>query len=233
MTVVAASVTLQNIPAHFRLWVNDSVVGEHYTRETLAPYGFRLAEPVPLCSVTVEFDNDDFVEGVGDRNLLVQSVVVNGQTFLARMPNVRYDRGAIDGNKRYRTDHRSEADEAAEWLIRSGVSDEQVITVAAVPTDYDRTYATAVAVRDWLAQQPGGVPAALNLISESTHARRSRLLYQKAFGDAVRVGIIAIPRQGVSPNNWWETPAGRTFTFAQIAKYLYARLFFWPETPPR
>jgi hypothetical protein len=232
VTVVAASVTLQNIPAHFRLWVNDSVVGDHYTRETLAPYGFRLSEPVPLCSVTVEFDNDGYVEGVGDRNLLVQSVVVNGQTFLARMPNVRYDRGAINGNKRYRTDHRSEADEAAEWLIRSGVSEAQVITVAAPPTDYDRTYATAVAVRNWLARQPGGMPAAINVLSESTHARRSRLLYQKAFGSAVLVGIIAIPRHGVSADNWWETPAGRTFTLSQIAKYLYVRLFFWPDPPP-
>ena len=231
VTVVAGSENLQEIPAHFRLWVNDSVVGESYTRESLASYGFRLSGPTPIETITVEFDNDDLVAGVGDRNLLVQSLIVNGRTFLARMPNVRYDRGAIDGNKLYPTDYRSEADEAAERLVRVGVPEAMLVTVAAPPADYDRTYATAVAVRDWLAQQPEGLPTALNVLSESAHARRSRLLYQKAFGQAVRIGIVAAPRQGVSADTWWKTPVGRAFTIAQILKYGYARLFFWPESP--
>lgn len=231
VTVVAGSEDLQEIPAHFRLWVNDSVVGESYTRTSLTAYGFGLSDTTQIRTITVEFDNDGFVRGVGDRNLLVQSVTVGKRTFYARMPNVGYDRGAIDGNKLSRTDQRSEADEAAERLIRAGVPEEMLVTVAAPPTNYDRTYATAVAVRDWLARQPGGLPVALNVLSESAHARRSRLLYQKAFGDAVRIGIVAAPREGVSADTWWKEPVGRAFTLAQIAKYLYARLFFWPESP--
>ena len=231
VTVVASSIDLQDIPARFKLWVNDSVVGEQYTQEALAAYGFRLSDSVPINTITVEFDNDHFVTGVGDRNLLVQSVIVGNRTFYARMPNVRYDRGAIDGNNLYRTDQRSEADEAAEQLVRAGVPEKMVVTVAAPPTDYDRTYATAVAVRDWLARQPGGIPAALNVMSESAHARRSRLLYQKAFGDAVRVGVIAAPRKGISADTWWKSASARSFTFAQIVKYVYARLFFWPDSP--
>ncbi len=231
VTVVAGSEDLQEIPAHFRLWVNDSVVGERYAQASLAAYGFRLANPTPAEKITIEFDNDEFVTGVGDRNLVVQSVTVGNRTLYARMPYVRYDRGAIDGNGLYRTDQRSEADETAERLHRAGVPEEMLTTVAAPPTDYDRTYATAVAVRDWLAQQPEGLPAALNVLSESAHARRSRLLYQKAFGDAVLIGVIAAPREDVSADTWWKTPSARAFTFAQIAKYLYARLLFWPESP--
>ncbi len=231
VTVVAGSEDLQEIPAHFRLWVNDSVVGESYTQESLTAYGFRLPDTIQVRKITVEFDNDGFVSGVGDRNLLVQSVIVGSRTFLARMPNVDYDRGAINGDKLYRTDQRSEADEAAERLNLAGVPEEMLVTVAAPPTDFNRTYATAVAVRDWLAQQPGGLPAALNVLSESAHARRSRLLYQKAFGDAVRIGIIAAPRAGIRDDTWWKSPSGRAFTFAQIIKYGYARLFFWPESP--
>lgn len=231
VTVVAGSEDLQEIPAHFRLWVNDSVMGESYTQASLAAYGFRLADSILIKTITVEFDNDEFVSGVGDRNLLVQSVIVGQRTFYARMPNVRYDRGAIDGNKLYPTDQRSEADESADILHRAGVPEEMLVAVAAPPTDFDRTYATAVAVRDWLAQQPEGLPAALNVLSESAHARRSRLLYQKAFGEAVRIGIIAAPREDVGADTWWKEPRARGFTLAQIAKYIYARLFFWPESP--
>ena len=231
VSVVAGSEDLQEIPAHFRLWVNDSVVGERYANASLAAYGFSLTAPTPIEKITVEFDNDEFVTGVGDRNLVVQSVTVGNRTLYARMPYVRYDRGAIDGNGLYRTDQRSEADETAEQLQRAGVPEEMLVTVAAPPTDYDKTYATAVAVRDWLAQQPEGLPPALNVLSESAHARRSRLLYQKAFGDAVLIGVIAAPREDVSADTWWKTPSARAFTFVQIAKYLYARLLFWPESP--
>lgn len=231
ITVVASSQILQEIPAHFRLWVNDSVVGESYTQESLAAYGFRLADTTRIKTISIEYDNDGFVTGVGDRNLLVQSVTVGKQIFYARMPNVVYDYGAIDGQRVYRTDQRSEADEATDQLVRAGVSADRLVTVSTPPTDYDRTYAMAVAVRDWLAQQPEGIPAALNVLSESAHARRSRLLYQKAFGDAVRVGVIAAPRKGVSADTWWKKPSARSFVIAQIMKYVYARLFFWPESP--
>lgn len=231
LTVVAASQDLQEIPAHFQLLINNAVVGEAYTRETLASYRFALADSIQIETITIAFDNDGFVEGVGDRNLLVQSVKVGNQTFFARMPNVRYDRGAIDGNRLHRTDHRSEADQAAEVLRSAGVPEQLLTTVAAPPTDYDRTYAAAVAVRDWLAQQPGGIPPALNVLSESAHARRSRLLYQKAFGGAVQVGVIAAPRDGVRADSWWKQSSSRNFTLAQIAKYVYARLFFWPDSP--
>ena len=230
LTVVASGQKLQAIPAHFRVWANDSLVGGAYTSETLKAYEFALPASTRLEKVVVEFDNDDFVSGVGDRNLLVQSVIAGGHTFYARMPNVRYDRGAIDGQKLYRTDHRSEADEAIEVLKRTGAPDSLLVSVAAPPTDYDRTYATAVAVRKWLAQQPEGMPAAINVLSESTHARRSRLLYQKAFGDKVLVGVIAARRDGLNAHSWWKDSSSRNFTLAQIAKYLYARLFFWPKS---
>ena len=154
ITVYAASVSLRDIPAHFRLWVNDSLVGEAWTKEALAPYAFALPDTSTLRRVTVEFDNDGFEEGIGDRNLLVQSVRTGGQTFYARMPNVRYDRGRIDGQKLERTDARSEADETANFLRRQGVPDSMLISVAAPVTDYNKTYASARAAQEWLARQP-------------------------------------------------------------------------------
>lgn len=231
ISVSAASVSLHDIPAHFRLWVNDSLVGEAWTKEQLDAYAFALPDSGTIHRVTVEFDNDDFEEGVGDRNLLVQSVRVGGQTFYARMPNVRYDRGRIDGQKLRRTDARSEADETANFLRRQGVPDSMLISVAAPVTDYNKTYASARAAQEWLARWSEPMPLSLNVFSEGAHARRSRLLYRKAFGSSVRIGVIAVPKEHIRADNWWESRRGAFYLLEQVAKYLYARLFFWPDEP--
>ena len=230
ITVYAGSNNLNGIPAHFKLWLNDSLlVGETYTAEPLAPYSFVLPDTVTVRTVTLDFDNDEWEEGGGDRDLIVQSIRLGGKTFYARMPNVRYDRGAIDGRKLRRTDPRSEAEWAMNVLRRHGVPDSIMVSVAAPLTQYDKTFATAMAVRDWLDQQANTAPLAINLFSESAHARRSRLLFQKALGPSTKVGVIAATRKEVSADSWWKQRDSATYTVWQIAKYVYARLFFWPE----
>ena len=230
ITVQAASNNLNSIPAHFRLLVNDSLIGETYTRESLAPYSFALPDTTAVRTVTIDFDNDGWEPGGGDRDLIVQSVHLGGQTFYVRMPNVRYDLGAIDGKKLRRTDPRSEADWAIDILRNHGVPDSIMVSVAAPLTRYDKTFATAMAVRDWLARQPGPPPLTLNVYSESAHARRSRLLFRKALGPQMRVGIIAATRKKVRADSWWKQRESASFTLGQIAKYVYARWFFWPNT---
>ena len=229
ITIYAASNDLHGIPAHFKLWVNDSLVGETYTQASLAPYSFALPDTTPVRTVTVDFDNDGLEKGVGDRDLIVESVRLGGHTFYARMPNVRYDLGAIDGLKLRRTDPRSEADWAMDILRSHGVPDSIMMSVAAPLTRYDKTFATARAVRDWLARQ-GSLPLALNLFSESAHARRSQLLFRKAMGDQTRVGVISVPRKEVRADNWWQHRSSASYTLWQVVKYVYARLFFWPDT---
>lgn len=229
ITVYAASHDLKGIPAHFKLWVNDSLIGETYTSERLAPYSFAIPHNDSIGSVTIEFDNDGFEKGVGDRDLEVQSIHVGGKTFYARMPNVRYDLGAIDGLKLRRTDPRSEADWAVDILRQHGVPDSIMVSVAAPLTRYDKTFATAMAVSDWLDQQPEPTPLAINLFSESAHARRSRLLFRKALGDQIQVGVISVPKEEIDAENWWKQRSSASYTLWQIAKYVYARLFFWPD----
>lgn len=230
ITVSAASQDLNGIPAHFKLWVNDSLIGESWTKQSLASYAFALPDMLPIKNVTVEFDNDGFEEDGKDRNLKVQSIQVGGQLFYARMPNVRYDRGTIDGQRLIRTDQRNEADWAVDVLQKAGVPDSLLVSVAAPRTEYDKTFAVALAAKEWLIRQPDPMPLAVNVFSESAHARRSRLLYQKAFGAPMRVGVIATPKEGISADDWWEHRRATSFVLSQIAKYVYARLFFWPDT---
>ena len=64
------------------------------------------------------------------------------------------------------------------------------------------------------------------------HARRSRLLFEKAFGRDTRVGIIALEDRDYDPAHWWKSSQGvRTVTDELIA-YGYARLLFHPAAQP-
>jgi hypothetical protein len=93
----------------------------------------------------------------------------------------------------------------------------------------DRTFASALALKDWMAAH-GGIPPEITVFSEGPHSRRSWLLYQKAFGASARIGIIASPPVGYDPLHWWKTSEGfRTVTDEAIA-YGYARLIFWPPS---
>jgi hypothetical protein len=91
----------------------------------------------------------------------------------------------------------------------------------------DRTYGSAVAVREWLKEQ--GVSArSINVLTKGPHARRSRLLFEKAFGPEVEVGVIAIPDREYDPRVWWQFSEGVKEVLSEGAGYLYARLLFDP-----
>lgn len=91
----------------------------------------------------------------------------------------------------------------------------------------DRTYASAVAVREWLKEQKVTVRS-INVLTKGPHARRSRLLFEKAFGPGVEVGVIAIPDREYDPSAWWRYSEGVKEVLSEGAAYLYARLLFHP-----
>jgi hypothetical protein len=60
-----------------------------------------------------------------------------------------------------------------------------------------------------------------NVVTEDAHARRTRLLFQKAFGHGVRVGIISIPNRDYDAKHWWRSSEGvREVIGEAIAYYL-------------
>jgi hypothetical protein len=68
----------------------------------------------------------------------------------------------------------------------------------------------------------------VDIVSIGPHARRSRLLYQKALGDKVKVGVIAIEDKRFDPDHWWQSSVGVRSVMGETIAYLYARFFFWP-----
>jgi hypothetical protein len=57
--------------------------------------------------------------------------------------------------------------------------------------DRERTYSSVVALRDWFREHNTPVHS-INVLTEDAHARRTRLLYQKAFGKNVTAGVIVV-----------------------------------------
>ncbi len=123
------------------------------------------------------------------------------------------------------------ADWGAQRLARCGLARSVVTSVPCFDAKRDRTYASALAVRTWLEQNRPDVTA-VNVLTVSEHARRSRLLFQKAMGDRFRVGIISVPNADYDGHHWWRSSEGVRETIGEAIAYVYARFFFWPRTPP-
>jgi hypothetical protein len=92
----------------------------------------------------------------------------------------------------------------------------------------DRTFASALAVKDWLSQKRIPITA-LDVLSLGAHARRTQLLFQKALGDNVLVGVIAAPNPEYDANEWWTSSAGVRTLIGETLAYLYARFLFNPQ----
>jgi uncharacterized SAM-binding protein YcdF (DUF218 family) len=135
--------------------------------------------------------------------------------------------GPVEGISHYVNDYQTAASVGAGLLINAGVPSEVVQMVPSRTIDRDRTYSAAVALRNWLRQH--GVEAnRINIVTEDVHARRSRLLFQKALGKNVVVGIIAVPNPDYDSKHWWHYSEGVKDVISELAGYVYARFLFWP-----
>lgn len=114
----------------------------------------------------------------------------------------------------------------SEVLISDGLPRDRLITLFPIVTHKDRTYHSALAVKEWLAAQHVSVDA-LDVATSGPHARRSRLLYAKAFGSKVKIGVIALRMPEYDPRHWWRTSEGVREVIGESIAYVYARFFFW------
>jgi hypothetical protein len=119
------------------------------------------------------------------------------------------------------------ADWGADRLRKVGMPDALIQPVPCYVQKKDRTYSSAVAVKQWM-DAHGIHPKQLNVVTEGAHARRSRLLFQKAFGPDVKIGIIAIESKKFDPDHWWRTSEGVRDVLGEGIAYMYARFLFSP-----
>jgi uncharacterized SAM-binding protein YcdF (DUF218 family) len=138
--------------------------------------------------------------------------------------------GPVEGTGGYINDFYTSASVGADLLKKWGVPDGRLQMVPSRVMDRDRTYGAAVALRTWLREHHTPV-SGINVVTEDLHARRTRLLFQKALGKDVQVGIIAVANVDYPANRWWHYSHGLKDVVSESAAYLYARLLFFPSEP--
>ena len=139
--------------------------------------------------------------------------------------------GPITGTDGATNDYNTAASVGAELLVKCGVERQFVQMTPSHVAGRDRTFGSALALREWF-HQHRLAPKSINVLTEDAHARRTRLLFQKALGREVRVGIIAVTDPDYDAHRWWRYSEGVREILGESIAYLYARLFFFPTTEP-
>jgi uncharacterized SAM-binding protein YcdF (DUF218 family) len=156
-------------------------------------------------------------------------VAVGAQEFaVGHYEKIYTTGGPITGTDGATNVFNTSASVGAERLLHVGVPTAAVQMVPAHVVGRDRTYTSAVALRDWLCEHSIAVQK-INVLTEDCHARRTRLLFQQAFGEAVTVGVISVRNPDYDPDHWWRYSEGVREILGESIAYLYAKILFRPE----
>lgn len=136
--------------------------------------------------------------------------------------------GPVEGNGGYINDYYTNASVGADMLKKYGIPNECLQMVPSRVMDRDRTYASAVALFNWFRGHELRVHS-INVLTENVHARRSQLLFSKALGPEISVGVIAVPNPDYDARHWWRSSEGVKDVFSESLGYFYGRFFFRPS----
>ena len=135
--------------------------------------------------------------------------------------------GPVIGKGGYLNDYNTSASVGAELLQKAGIPREAVQMVPSRVIGRDRTYSSAIALRDWFREHHLQVHR-INVLTEDAHARRTRVLFARALGPDVSVGVISVPDPDYDAKHWWRYSEGVERVIEESFAYLYVKLFFHP-----
>ena len=119
------------------------------------------------------------------------------------------------------------AERGARYLAAHGLADATIDAVPAPASAQDRTFLSAVVVRDWAARERVRLDS-VDLLSVGVHARRSRMMFRAAFGPGAEVGVIAAQPALHDPQRWWKTSVGAKVVLGESISLAWTACCFWP-----
>jgi len=132
--------------------------------------------------------------------------------------------GPIGDHNMWSAKYKTFAEFAAANLAAMGLETNHLVCLPAGQVNRDRTFTSALAIRAWM--QTNSAVKSLNVYTLGAHARRTRLMFQKALGDNVRVGVFSHPDSDYDPQHWWATSDGFTKVVYEAFAYVYSRCIF-------
>ncbi|QPJ65930.1 MAG: YdcF family protein [Candidatus Nitrohelix vancouverensis] len=127
----------------------------------------------------------------------------------------------------YLSPYKTYAELGAATLRGIGFEKNKLYLSIPAPVIKDRTFATALSVKETIKSLPAPV-SAIDVYTEGIHARRSLMLYELAFGDALRIGVTSAETKHYDAQEWWKSSAGVRQVINESIAYLYARFIFTP-----
>jgi hypothetical protein len=119
----------------------------------------------------------------------------------------------------------SSAELLADRFRHLGADEARVVALTVPQVTLHQTYTAALAVKHWL-RGTGILVKGLNVFTLGTHARKSFVLFGRAFGPDQRLGVIAGTEHTYNPTSWWLSARGIHVVTRKTIGYLYA--LFWP-----
>ena len=180
----------------------------------------------PFLAITQRVETDTLVvEGwIHDNAILAAAAEFTNRNY----SRVYSTGGPVVGSAGYINDFNTAASVGADRLKAAGLASNVVYMVPSQARDRERTYGAAVALRRWFANHGTSVRR-INVVTEGVHSRRTRLLFEKAFGPDVEIGVISIPHSDYDAKRWWRYSEGVKEVAIDTVAYIYARFFFWPD----
>ena len=127
------------------------------------------------------------------------------------------------------SDRKSYADLAASRLVELGIEERFIHRLTVSNGEDHRTYSSAFAVRDWVRKEKPAATA-VNVFTLGVHARKSQVLFKKAFGPKFEIGIIAGTESAYPVHTWWASRTGIYLVLRNTVGYLYALICPPPES---
>jgi hypothetical protein len=119
---------------------------------------------------------------------------------------------------------------AAEYLQTQDLAQDMIAIVNSPYSAQNQTFLNAVMAREWFKQE-GVSLSHLDVFSSGVHTRRSRDLYQQAFGDQVAIGIVAAQPLNFDPAHWWRTNGTGKGVAVEFANWVLTKCCFHPGDP--
>jgi uncharacterized SAM-binding protein YcdF (DUF218 family) len=119
---------------------------------------------------------------------------------------------------------------AANYLRLKGMPADKMAVVETPYSAQNRTFLNGVYVREWFLRQ-GGEVENIDIFTSPVHTRRSRDLYQDAFGEKAEVGVVPSNPRYFDPEYWWSSSDSGKKVAVEFAAWLLVKCCFSPGEP--